>query len=240
MAGHSKWANIKNRKAKQDQQRGKIFTRLSKEITMAARHGGGDPDTNFRLRLAVEQARENNMPNDTIERAIKRGIGALEGDNLEEVVYEGYGPAGVAIMANSLTDNRNRTAGEVRFIFSKHGGNLGTNGCVAWMFDKQGLIIAENLQNIDEDDVLMVALESGAVDVVFEEDSIEVVTEPDDLEPVEKGLLNVGLKIVHAEVALVPQNTIEISDEDKEKLENLLSALEDNDDVQNVWHNASL
>ncbi|HHY19391.1 MAG TPA: YebC/PmpR family DNA-binding transcriptional regulator [Firmicutes bacterium] len=240
MAGHSKWANIKNRKAKQDQQRGKIFTRLSKEITMAARHGGGDPDTNFRLRLAVEQARENNMPNDTIERAIKRGIGALEGDNLEEVVYEGYGPAGVAIMANSLTDNRNRTAGEVRFIFSKHGGNLGTNGCVAWMFDKQGLIIAENLQNIDEDDVLMAALESGAVDVVFEEDSIEVVTEPDDLEPVEKGLLNVGLKIVHAEVALVPQNTIEISDEDKEKLENLLSALEDNDDVQNVWHNASL
>ncbi|HOP53759.1 MAG TPA: YebC/PmpR family DNA-binding transcriptional regulator, partial [Bacillota bacterium] len=154
MAGHSKWANIKHKKAKQDQARGKLFTRLSKDITLAAKQGGGDPDTNFRLRLAVNAAKAANMPNDTIDKAIKRGTGALGGQNLEEVVYEGYGPGGVAILVNALTDNRNRTAGEVRFIFSKSGGNLGTDGCVAWMFDRQGVILAENPNGISEDDIL--------------------------------------------------------------------------------------
>ncbi len=240
MAGHSKWANIKHRKAKQDQERGRIFTRLSKEITMAARHGGGDPDLNFRLRLAVDEARENNMPNDTIDKAIKRGIGALGGANLEEVTYEGYGPGGVAVMVNALTDNRNRTAGEVRYIFSRHGGNLGTDGCVAWMFDRKGLIFAENPKSIAEDDLLLAVIESGALDVTFDEEGIEVLTEPDNLESVEKKLLATGLKIVHAEVALVPQNTLDLVAEDVEKLENMLSALEDNDDLQNVWHNANL
>lgn len=240
MAGHSKWSNIKHRKAKQDQERGRIFSRHSKEITMAARHGGGDPDTNFRLRLAIDAARENNMPNDNIDRAIKKGIGALGGENLEEVVYEGYGPSGVAVMVNTLTDNRNRTAGEIRFMFSKSGGNLGTDGCVAWMFDRVGLILAENPNEISEDDVLMKALELGAEDVGFEEEGIEIFTKPEDLEPVEKGILELGLKIVHAEVALQAQNTIDLDEESQQKLENLLSALEDNDDVQNVWHNANL
>jgi len=240
MSGHSKWANIKHKKAKQDQERGRIFTRLTKEITMAARHGGGDPDTNFRLRLVIDEARENNMPNDTIDRAIKRGIGALGGANLEEVTYEGYGPNGVAVMANALTDNRNRTAGEVRWIFSRYGGNLGTDGCVAWMFERQGLIIGENPNGLSEDDILMVALDSGALDVIFDEDSVEIITTPEDLQPIEEELVKANLKVVHAEVALVPQNTIDLSDEDLEKLETLLNALDDNDDVQNVWHNANL
>ncbi|MDD2431062.1 MAG: YebC/PmpR family DNA-binding transcriptional regulator [Firmicutes bacterium] len=239
MAGHSKWANIKHKKAKQDQARGRIFTRLSKEITMAARHGGGDPDLNFRLRLAVNEAKDNNMPNDTIDKAIKRGIGALGGDNIEEVVYEGYGPSGVAIMINALTDNRNRTAGEVRFIFSKSGGNLGTDGCVAWMFDRQGVILADNPKNIPEDDILMAALEGGAIDVEIEDD-VEVLVQPDDLEAVEKTLSEMGLKVTHAEIVLQPQNTIDLSGEDQEKLEKLLESLEDNDDVQNVFHNANL
>ncbi len=240
MSGHSKWANIKHKKAKQDQERGRIFTRLTKEITMAARHGGGDPDTNFRLRLVIDEARDNNMPNDTIDRAIKRGIGALGGANLEEVTYEGYGPSGVAVMANALTDNRNRTAGEVRWIFSKYGGNLGTDGCVAWMFERQGLIIAENPNGLSEDDILMVALDSGALDVRFDEDSVEIITTIEDLQPIEEELVKANLKVVHAEVALIPQNTIDLSDEDLEKLETLLNALDDNDDVQNVWHNADL
>ncbi len=240
MSGHSKWANIKHKKAKQDQERGRIFTRLTKEITMAARHGGGDPDTNFRLRLVIDEARDNNMPNDTIDRAIKRGIGALDGANLEEVTYEGYGPSGVAVMANALTDNRNRTAGEVRWIFSKYGGNLGTDGCVAWMFERQGLIIAENPNGLSEDDILMVALDSGALDVRFDEDSVEIITTIEDLQPIEEELVKANLKVVHAEVALIPQNTIDLSDEDLEKLETLLNALDDNDDVQNVWHNADL
>ena len=240
MSGHSKWANIKHKKAKQDQERGRIFTRLTKEITMAARHGGGDPDTNFRLRLVIDEARDNNMPNDTIDRAIKRGIGALGGANLEEVTYEGYGPSGVAVMANALTDNRNRTAGEVRWIFSKYGGNLGTDGCVAWMFERQGLIIAENPNGLSEDDILMVALDSGALDVRFDEDSVEIITTIEDLQPIEEELVKANLKVVHAEVALIPQNTIDLSDEDLEKLETLLNALDDNDDVQNVWHHADL
>lgn len=239
MAGHSKWANIKHKKAKQDQARGKLFTRLSKDITLAAKQGGGDPDTNFRLRLAVNAAKAANMPNDTIDKAIKRGTGALGGQNLEEVVYEGYGPGGVAILVNALTDNRNRTAGEVRFIFSKNGGNLGTDGCVAWMFDRQGVILAENPNGISEDDILMAALDAGATDVEIDEE-VEVLMEPDKLEAVEKALADIGLNVTDAEVVMQPQNTVDVDGDDQEKLEKLLDALEDNDDVQSVFHNANL
>jgi len=239
MAGHSKWANIKHKKAKQDQARGKLFTRLSKDITLAAKQGGGDPDTNFRLRLAVNAAKAANMPNDTIDKAIKRGTGALGGQNLEEVVYEGYGPGGVAILVNALTDNRNRTAGEVRFIFSKNGGNLGTDGCVAWMFDRQGVILAENPNGISEDDILMAALDAGATDVEIDEE-VEVLMEPDKLEAVEKALADIGLSVTDAEVVMQPQNTVDVDGGDQEKLEKLLDALEDNDDVQSVFHNANL
>lgn len=239
MAGHSKWANIKHKKAKQDQARGKLFTRLSKDITLAAKQGGGDPDTNFRLRLAVNAAKAANMPNDTIDKAIKRGTGALGGQNLEEVVYEGYGPGGVAILVNALTDNRNRTAGEVRFIFSKNGGNLGTDGCVAWMFDRQGVILAENPNGISEDDILMAALDAGATDVEIDEE-VEVLMEPDKLEAVEKALADMGLSVTDAEVVMQPQNTVDVDGDDQEKLEKLLDALEDNDDVQSVFHNANL
>lgn len=239
MAGHSKWANIKHKKAKQDQARGKLFTRLSKDITLAAKQGGGDPDTNFRLRLAVNAAKAANMPNDTIDKAIKRGTGALGGQNLEEVVYEGYGPGGVAILVNALTDNRNRTAGEVRFIFSKNGGNLGTDGCVAWMFDRQGVILAENSNGISEDDILMAALDAGATDVEIDEE-VEVLMEPDKLEAVEKALADIGLSVTDAEVVMQPQNTVDVDGGDQEKLEKLLDALEDNDDVQSVFHNANL
>ncbi|HOA90365.1 MAG TPA: YebC/PmpR family DNA-binding transcriptional regulator [Bacillota bacterium] len=239
MAGHSKWANIKHKKAKQDQARGKLFTRLSKDITLAAKQGGGDPDTNFRLRLAVNAAKAANMPNDTIDKAIKRGTGALGGQNLEEVVYEGYGPGGVAILVNALTDNRNRTAGEVRFIFSKSGGNLGTDGCVAWMFDRQGVILAENPNGISEDDILMAALDAGATDVEIDEE-VEVLMEPDKLEAVEKALADIGLSVTDAEVVMQPQNTVDVDGDDQEKLEKLLDALEDNDDVQSVFHNANL
>ena len=215
MAGHSKWANIKHKKAKQDQARGKLFTRLSKDITLAAKQGGGDPDTNFRLRLAVNAAKAANMPNDTIDKAIKRGTGALGGQNLEEVVYEGYGPGGVAILVNALTDNRNRTAGEVRFIFSKNGGNLGTDGCVAWMFDRQGVILAENPNGISEDDILMAALDAGATDVEIDEE-VEVLMEPDKLEAVEKALADIGLSVTDAEVVMQPQNTVDVDGDDQE------------------------
>ena len=239
MAGHSKWANIKHKKAKQDQARGKLFTRLSKDITLAAKQGGGDPDTNFRLRLAVNAAKAANMPNDTIDKAIKRGTGALGGQNLEEVVYEGYGPGGVAILVNALTDSRDRAAGEVRFIFSKNGGNLGTDGCVAWMFDRQGVILAENPNGISEDDILMAALDAGATDVEIDEE-VEVLMEPDKLEAVEKALADIGLSVTDAEVVMQPQNTVDVDGDDQEKLEKLLDALEDNDDVQSVFHNANL
>ena len=179
------------------------------------------------------------MPNDTIDKAIKRGTGALGGQNLEEVVYEGYGPGGVAILVNALTDNRNRTAGEVRFIFSKNGGNLGTDGCVAWMFDRQGVILAENPNGISEDDILMAALDAGATDVEIDEE-VEVLMEPDKLEAVEKALADIGLSVTDAEVVMQPQNTVDVDGDDQEKLEKLLDALEDNDDVQSVFHNANL
>lgn len=237
MAGHSKWSNIKHRKAKVDQQRGKIFTKISKEITMAAREGGPDPAVNLRLRTAIQAARAVNMPNDNIERAIKRGTGEIEGVQYEEIVYEGYGPGGVAIMLDLISDNRNRTASEIRHIFSKHGGNLGESGCVAWMFDTKGLIIIDEDEKMSEDDLLMHALEAGAEDFISDDGEYQVITSPSDLEKVKTHLEEQGIKIASSEVSRIPNNTVKVDREQGERLLKLLDALENNDDVQKVYGN---
>lgn len=242
MAGHSKWANIKHKKAREDAKKGKIFTKIARQITLAAREGGGDPEANFKLRLAINKARTVNMPNENIERAIARGTGALESDNFEEVTYEGYGPGGVAILVEAATDNRNRTASEVRHTFSKNGGNLGETGCVAWMFETKGLIIIQSEEGaaVDEDEVMMAALEAGAEDVRVEEDAIEIITAPEDLEAVEKGLKAAGFQVASAEVTMLPQNTVAVEGEEAQRVLKLIDALEDLDDVQEVYTNADI
>ena len=196
MAGHSKWANIKHKKQAQDAKRGHAFTKLARQITLAVKEGGADPDSNFKLRLAMDKARDANMPNDNIERAINRGIGGLDGDNYEEMTYEGYGPHGVAILMEILTDNRNRTASEVRHRLSKAGGNLGESGCVAWMFDKKGLIVIEKGSNIDEDELMMVALEAGADDIKTEDEVLEIITATDKFTEVRDGLCEAGYEFL--------------------------------------------
>ena len=237
MAGHSKWANIKHKKAAQDAKRGQVFTKLARQITVAVKEGGADPETNFKLRLAIEKARGVNMPNDNIERAISRGIGGLDGDNYEEIVYEGYGPNGVAILMDVLTDNRNRTASEVRHRLSKYGGNLGQTGCVAWMFDKKGLLVIEKQDQIDEDELMMVALEAGAEDVQTEVDVYKVLTGPGDFTEVKNAFADAGFEFLVAEVSMIPQNSVMVSSEDSEKIERLIEALEELDDVQQVYTN---
>jgi YebC/PmpR family DNA-binding regulatory protein len=239
MAGHSKWANIKHKKSKADAQKGKVFTKISKEIIIAAKEGGGDPAGNFRLKLAVQKAKEANMPNDNIERAIKRGTGEIDGgNNFEEIVYEGYGPAGVAVMLDIMTDNRNRTASEIRYLFSRNGGSLGETGCVAWMFDKKGYLLIDRTETpVDEDELMMVALDLGADDVKTDDDSIEIFTEPSDLSEVKQGLEEMGYVFSVAEVSMIPQNTIELNNEQAKQMLKLMEALEDQDDVQNVYAN---
>ncbi len=239
MAGHSKWANIKHRKARVDEQKGKIFTKLSKELMVAARAGGGDIDTNFRLRLAVQKAREENIPNDNINRAIKKALGDTEGINLEEINYEGYGPSGVAVMLDIVTDNRNRTAGEIRYILSRTGGNLGETGCVSWMFSRQGYISIEKSEtSMEEDEIMLLALEVGAEDFRVEEDSYEVITVPENMEKVKESLINQGIKIKFSELTMVPQSVVEITDqEEAARIISLMETLEDHDDVQNVYAN---
>jgi len=236
MAGHSKWANIRHRKAAQDAKRGKVYTKLAREITVAAREGGGDPETNPRLRAAIERARKFNMPKENIERAIKRGTGEIAGESYEEVTYEGYGPGGVAIIVKCLTDNRNRTASEVRHAFSKHGGNLGTSGCVSWMFERKGVITIP-ADKYDEDEVMMAAIESGADDVVKEEGKFIIYTEPSSLEEVRKGIADSGIEIEEAKLDLIPNTTTKVEGETAEKVLKLLMALEDLDDVQEVYSN---
>ncbi len=236
MAGHSKWANIRHRKAAQDAKRGKIYTKLAREITVAAREGGGDPETNPRLRAAIERARKFNMPKENIERAIKRGTGEIAGESYEEVTYEGYGPGGVAIIVKCLTDNRNRTAAEVRHAFSKHGGNLGTSGCVSWMFERKG-VITVSAEKYDEEEIMMAAIEAGADDVVKEEDKFVIYTEPSSLEDVRKGIVNAGIEIEEAKLDLIPTTTTRVEGETAEKVLKLLMALEDLDDVQEVYSN---
>lgn len=237
MAGHSKWANIQHRKGVQDAKRGKVFTKFIREITVAARMGGGDPASNPRLRHAVDKALGVNMPKDNIERAIKRGTGELEGANYEEVRYEGYGPSGVAVIVDCQTDNRNRTAGDVRHAFSKNGGNLGTDGSVAYLFKKVGVITFAPGAN--EDGVMEAALEAGADDIVTNDDgSIDVITAPDSLQKVRDGLEKAGLKPDRGEVTEQPGNSVSLEGEEAERVMKLLEALEDLDDVQHVYTNA--
>ena len=238
MAGHSKWANIKRKKAKVDAERGKLFTKISRELFVAARQGGGDPEENFRLRLVMDKARAANMPSDNIQRIIKRATGEAGADSLEEVTYEGYGPGGVAVMISAMTDNRNRSASEIRHVFSKNGGNLGETGCVAWMFKKKGLLVA-NLDEIgmDEEGFVDLAIESGAEDFEIDDNIVEVYTEPDDFEEVEKFFEAKGIKFSTAEITMLPQNTVKITGEDAQKVLNLIESLEDLDDVQEVYSN---
>ena len=240
MAGHSKWANIKHRKERQDAKRGKIFTKLIRELTVAAKHGGGVPADNPRLRLAVDKALTANMSRDVIDRAIARGAGSNEADNMTELSYEGYAPSGVAIIIEAMTDNRNRTAAEVRHAFSKNGGNLGTDGSVAYMFDRKGQI--SYAPDVDEDALMEAALEAGADDVVAQEDgSVEVYTSFADFLSVNEALTEAGFKGDEAEVAMIPSITAPITDvETAQKVLRLIDALEDLDDVQNVYHNAEI
>jgi len=239
MAGHSKWANIQHRKKAQDAKRGKIFTRLVREIFVAAREGGGDPDSNPRLRLAMDKANAANVPKDNIERAIKKATGDLEGASYEELRYEGYAPGGVAVMVDCLTDNRNRTVSEVRHAFNKHGGNLGTDGSVAFQFERKGVITFA--PGTGEDKVMEAALEAGAEDIVTDEDgSIEVLTEPEEFEAVRNSFRDAGLAFEEAEVTERANNLIEVDVETGKKVLNFLDVLEDLDDTQNVWSNADI
>jgi YebC/PmpR family DNA-binding regulatory protein len=238
MSGHSKWATIKRKKAKTDQQRGKVFTRIAKEIILAARRGGADPEGNARLKAAIMRAKEANIPNDNIMRAVQKGAGDTGGANYEEITYEGYGPGGVAVMLDIMTDNRNRTAGEIRFIFSKNSGNLGETGCVAWMFEEKGIIVVEKAENeLMEDDIMLEAIEAGAQDFSAEDDSYEIVCEPAGLQAVKESLEKAGVKIATAEVTLVPQTTVSLEGEKAELMIRLMDTLEDHDDVQNVYAN---
>jgi YebC/PmpR family DNA-binding regulatory protein len=236
VSGHSKWSTIKRKKGAADARRGKIFTKLIREIATAARIGGGEIDSNPRLRLAVDKARTANMPKDNIERAIRKGSGSEEGDAYEEVVYEGYGPGGAALYVEALTDNKNRTVGEVRHVLTRHGGNLGASGCVAYLFEKRGLITLE-AEGLDTDGLLEAALEAGAEDVVESADTLEVVTAPGSLEAVRRGLEARGFRPASAGVSLEPTSTVTLAGEAAEAMLRLSDALEDLDDVQNVYAN---
>ncbi|WP_427339064.1 YebC/PmpR family DNA-binding transcriptional regulator [Caloranaerobacter sp. DY30410] len=238
MAGHSKWANIKHRKGKQDAKRAKIFTKLTRAIIVAAREGGADPEYNTALKNAIEKAKAANMPNDNIERAIKKGAGELDGVNYEEITYEGYGPGGIAVLVEVLTDNRNRTASDIRHYFSKFGGNLGSTGCVSFMFDRKGILIIEKEDGIDEEELMMQAIEAGAEDFITEEEYFEITTSPEDFASVRDSLKQAGYTFTTAEISFIPQNTTKLTDEeDIKNMTKLIDALEDNDDVQNVYHN---
>jgi YebC/PmpR family DNA-binding regulatory protein len=235
MAGHSKWANIKHRKGAQDAKRGKVFTKMIKEITVAAKLGGGDLEINPRLRTAVDKAKAGNMPKDTIERAIKKGSGDLDGVNYEEGTFEGYGPGGAAVIVEFMTDNRTRTVADVRFIFNKHNGSLGVNGSVAFLFDRKGLIVFDEEQDFDT--LFEIALEAGAEDVKDEGDGYEIITEPGTFIAVRDALAAQGLQWQSAEVTMIPQTTAQLEGKQAEQMLKMMDKLEDNDDVQNVYSN---
>lgn len=235
MSGHSKWSTIKHKKAKTDAARGKVFTKIIKEITTAAKIGGGDPAGNPRLRLAVDKAKEANMPNDNIKRAIDKGVGG--GDSaMEELTYEGYAPGGVALMIEVMTDNRNRTAPEIRSIFEKNGGNMGSSGCVSYLFKSKGTLVFEK-SGIDEEALAMTAIDAGAEDIISEESTLEIVTSPENFEKVREGLKGKGFRPETAEVTMVPSNTVKVTGEDAQKVLGLVNKLEDHDDVQKVHAN---
>jgi YebC/PmpR family DNA-binding regulatory protein len=237
MAGHSKWANIKHKKERSDAKRGQIFTKIGREIHVAVKQGGSDPESNSKLRDAIAKAKAANMPNDNINRSIKKASGTDSSENYDEIIYEGYGPSGVAVIIEAMTDNRNRTASDVRHIFDKFGGNLGTSGCVSYMFDKKGIIIIEKKEGFDEDTVMMAALEAGAEDITTEEEFFEIVTDVHEFSGVREGMEKEGFEFVEAQLKMIPQTTVELDEKSKGSFEKLIDALEDNDDVQNIYHN---
>lgn len=236
MSGHSKWATTKHKKAATDAKRGKIFTKITKEITVAARLGGGDPDGNPRLRTAVAKAKSVSMPADNIKRAIQKGTGELPGVSYEEIIYEGYGPGGVAVIAEVMTDNRNRTVSEIRNIFGKAGGNMGEAGCVAWMFHKKGYLVV-NRAKVDEEKLMTLALDAGAEDMQAEDDNFVITTAPPDFEKVKKALEDAAVPLEVSEVTMVPQTYVKLEGKEAQQMLRLVEALEDNDDVQNVYAN---
>jgi len=238
MSGHSKWHNIQAKKGKTDAKRGKIFTKIGKEIAIAAKNGGSNLDINSKLRDVVAKAKANNMPMDTITRAIKKGAGEMDGVNYEEVVYEGYGPSGIAVIVNALTDNKNRTAGNVRHAFDKHGGNMGSSGCVSFMFQRKGQIVIERTDEMDEDEVMMMALDAGAEDFEASDEVFEISTDPDELGNVREALEKEGYEFLSAEVTMIPDNTVSIDMAVSERFQKMIDMLEDDDDVQDVYHNA--
>lgn len=239
MSGHSKFANIKHKKEKNDAVKGKIFTKLGREIAVAVKEGGADPNSNSRLKDVIAKAKSNNMPNDTIERSIKKAAGDANAVNYETVIYEGYGPSGTAIIVEALTDNRNRTSGNVRNAFTKGNGNVGAQGCVSFMFDRKGQIIIDKEEcELKADDLMMLALDAGAEDFSEEEDSFEILTDPDDFSAVRENLEKQGIPMAQADVTMIPQTWVELKDEQDIKMMNrILDLLDEDDDVQEVWHN---
>ena len=238
MAGHSKWNNIKNKKGKEDAKRGKIFTKMARYITVAVREGGDDPEYNAPLKNAIEKAKAENMPNDNIERAIKKGMGDLDGADFEEIIYEGYGPSGVAVFVEALTDNKNRTASDVRHAFDKYGGNLGSTGCVGFMFDRKGLIVIEKDSEVDEEELMLSTIEAGAEDFSVEDEVYEIITSVEDFNSVRDSLKESGYKLSSADLEYIPQTTSKLEEEaDLKNMVKMLEMLEDSDDVQTVSHN---
>ena len=241
MSGHSKWHNIQAKKGKADAARGAIFTKIGREIAIAVRAGGPNPDNNNKLRDIIAKAKANNMPNDNIKRSIQKASGELSNVVYEEITYEGYAPGGVAVIVKTITDNRNRTASDVRHCFAKNGGNLGTTGSVSFMFDEKGLLVVEKTPGIDEEELMMQALDAGAEDMQTQEDCFEIYTAPADFSAVREALEDQGLTFLSAEVDMIPQNTVAVTDEETIKnITKMLEMLEENDDVQNVYHNADL
>ncbi len=236
MSGHSKWHSIKHKKGATDAKRGKLFTKFIKEITVAARTGGGDPDANARLRKAILDAKAGNMPNDTIDRAVRRGTGAEEGVNYEEITYEGYGPGGVALLIEAVTDNRNRTVAEIRHMFSKNGGNLGEAGSVGWLFEKKGYIVVEKAAK-PEEELFEIAIDAGADDVRDDEDNFEIITSPENFEGVQSAIKSAGIEPQMAEVSMVPQTYVKLEGSSAQTMLRLMEAIEDHDDVQKVYAN---
>ncbi len=238
MSGHSKWSSIKHKKAAVDAKRGKAFSRIAKEIAVAARLGGGDPDANPRLRLVMDKAKGANMPGDNIKRAVMKGTGDLPGETYDEITYEGYGPEGVAIFIETMTNNKNRTVGEIRHLLTKHGGSLGENGCVSWMFEKSGLILVDK-SGVDEDKLMEVAIEAGASDMKSEpdDDSYEITTEPADFEAVRNAIEGSGVEVSMAEISMLPKNTVDLDEKGAVKVLKLMDLIEDQEDVQNVYAN---
>ena len=241
MSGHSKWHNIQAKKGKADAQRGAVFTKIGREIAIAVREGGANPESNGKLRDVIAKAKANNMPNDNIQRSIKKASGELSNVVYEEITYEGYAPGGVAVIVDTISDNRNRTASDVRHCFAKYGGNLGTTGSVGFMFDERGVLVVEKEPGSDEDEMMMIALDAGAEDVKVEEDVYEILTAPNDFSTVRENLEKQGMTFLSAEVDKIPQNTVAVTDPDTvQKIQKMLDLLEENDDVQNVYHNADL